>query len=399
MAGEATADEQPADAPPGLRRRIWRFLVRTGFTVSLGLIALAYGGALNLPRNLPGPAIIAVGFFLSILGWWLVVVVHEAGHAIAATIVGWRVTSFVALPIGIRPRPFGLAWMTRAKVHDAGGWVVAIPASSAVMARGRDAIIYAGGPLLSLSFGAVALWLGVRWSAQTPVEEIYRGVPTLGLIIGALGYQSLVIFLMTALPSTRATSRTDGDKIYAIWRRPARDPGLWAAALLNVFSKHEGRLRDTPRWLIDRARTMQPTVKGLDRWLDGLEISVALDQREVDPADARRRLDAYLTAYGDDEWRATCDAWLAVVYEDDPDRARAVAWTGPRSETGDQIALRLAVDAALAARAGDAAEVGTLIAAMRTERRRTRPLEQRYFRDAVFDDIATRIRALPASPA
>lgn len=397
MTGDG-ADNEAALTTDNAGRRVWRFVVMVVVTASFTLISLGYGTALNLPRSVPGMAVVVLGMWVAAVGWWIAVVVHEAGHAFAAWLVGWRTLTFVALPVGVRPRPFSLAWMSRAKVHDAGGWVVPIPKSRAAMTGWRYIVIHAGGPVASLLLAAVALGLGIAWSAQTPEQAMLQRMPTLGVILGALGYQSLIAALLTLLPSTRSGGKTDGDKVRTEWRE-ARDPGLLALGLVGAFSEHEGRLRDTPVWLIDLARTAQPPIEGLDRALDSLTIARALDQRDVDVVGTRAKLDAFLAAYGDSEWRATCDAWLAAVHENGPERARAVSWTGPQSEAGDVVALKLAVAAALAARAGDVAAADTLIAAMYADRRRTRPLERRYFRDVVFDDIAARIRALSASPA
>lgn len=398
MAGN-TAEDLPDEPSASLGRRVWRVAKRGVLGIMWFAIVMAYGGALNLPNRVPGFTMFWIGFLMAAVGWWLVVWVHEVGHALGARIAGWRVMSFVVLPIAIRPRPFGVAWMSKTRVHDAGGWVLSVPSSRDVMTRTRDAVSIAGGPAASLVLAAITLPIGIAWSAQMSMGSIVQGVPTWGLLLGALGYQSVLAALVTLLPSSSAQSTTDGDKLRALWRDPPLDPGLHALGLLMSMDRHEVRLRDHPQWLIDLARQTQPPIDELPKALDCIEISVALDAAAVDVARARRLLEAYRMTHGDSEWRATCDAWLAAAHEGDLKRAHAVTWTGPLNENDDQAGLKLAVAAAIAARSGKVADVEPLLHSMRRERARTRKINNRYFRDAVFDDLGARVRALAAPPA
>jgi hypothetical protein len=88
------------------------------------LFFMAAFGALGELR-LPGGSL-ATFLVISVLSF-VAVLVHEAGHALAAIHVGGRVVVLVALPCELRFRPMRLRLAPRRKHRDIGGYVHYVP--------------------------------------------------------------------------------------------------------------------------------------------------------------------------------------------------------------------------------------------------------------------------------
>jgi hypothetical protein len=96
-------------------------------------------------------------FVIFFLTYWAAVIIHEAGHLLAALALGLRVFSFHVGRAGIRRqgKGFQLQWIPRPPVPGA---VVAFPKEVRFW-RGREAIFITGGSLASL-IAAVLCFLG-----------------------------------------------------------------------------------------------------------------------------------------------------------------------------------------------------------------------------------------------
>ncbi|MEZ4327433.1 MAG: site-2 protease family protein [Polyangiales bacterium] len=95
-----------------------------------------------------------LAFPLLLLFWAPALVIHECGHALAAKLVGWRVTQMV---LGLGPELFRFrVGETRVVVRAllAEGYVVPTPRSGE-LARAKSAFVYAAGPLAELLVAAV----------------------------------------------------------------------------------------------------------------------------------------------------------------------------------------------------------------------------------------------------
>ena len=92
-----------------------------------------------------------------LLAAWLVILIHEIGHAMAALLSGWRVAVFAAGPLGIHLVNRGFAFIPRSKRTEMEGFVLPLPASAAVFTRVRNAVIDASGPAISLLVAVVGI--------------------------------------------------------------------------------------------------------------------------------------------------------------------------------------------------------------------------------------------------
>jgi len=175
---------------------------------------------------LPTTNVASVGFIIStVAAVYLAIVLHELGHAAAATCAGFRV---VACGIGFR-RPFfsfrcGGMVLYLARPFTV-GLTLFVPDHFAV-SRGRAIIAIAGGPAANCLTALVMFGL---W--QFGIQA--------GLVV-ALFYVSCLLFLVSVIPST-FTSRgltipNDGRQMMHHWRRtlaqleqPGQFLGMFAA--------------------------------------------------------------------------------------------------------------------------------------------------------------------------
>ena len=151
----------------------------------------------------------AMGFALSMVLYavvlFLVVLVHELGHAIAALSFGWRVTLFAVFPIAYRPktRKLGL-WVLPS--GDLGG-AVSVSTGDRGRTRSQSAQLAAAGPLANVVFASLMFFL------------IYLA-PAAQDILGFIAVSSLFVGLGNLLPwKTRNGIRSDGALIAAALRR------------------------------------------------------------------------------------------------------------------------------------------------------------------------------------
>jgi hypothetical protein len=357
----------------------------------------AYAAAFrDQPRPLFALICLAFGSLIS-------TTVHEAGHALTAVACGWRVLAFVVRPFGLQLPNRNLAIMSRALEPAAAGWVATVPRSIEAGTTANWRAILLSGPIISLILSAVAFLAAatvlvefdshstvmvgsgsLKWAIQT------QPVMTAPLAIG-LGIQSLHSAIFSFLPSARGEISTDGTQWRAAGRpddnREIDAPFIW----LQTLATYQVRLRDRPAWMVTAAEAVRhPTEEGtshITQYLAGARIGTVLDSVTVDVALARNLIDAYRATYGDGDWLAACDAWLAAIWEGDAERASAALARHRGKTTIPQMTL--AAEAAIAARSGDASTAKARLREMDKEIRQLSP-----FRDETFRDIRRQVEAL-----
>ncbi len=395
MAGDLADNVVPriGRSPGELAREIWAVVGTMLHVCAAMYAALIYVDACSYLLMARGPVLMLAALPALLIGGLVATLVHEAGHQFAGQSQGWRPIVFAARPFAFQFPASSFGWVGNGGKGDARGWVIMIPPTPDEATRRSEAILLAGGPVASLALAGIAsciVWT-VPWAS---LDDRSIGMV---LLIGALGWQGATDAAFTLLPAKGRDRSTDGEKLRALWlgrQATYRFPALGYVAALRLS---DVRLRETPRWMIDAARhddSLNPELEKaeLGQLLDGVEIGAALDTAMIDAPHARQLIDRYRATYGNGEWLASCDAFLAAVCEADPVRARAIAWSGEVSD--DQRPLVLAVEAAIAARNGDGELARRLLGEMDLARRgRTK------FRDVMFDDIRAKVeRLIPASP-
>lgn len=321
---------------------------------------------------------------LSPVGYWLLLAVHEMGHAVATWLVGWRVLAIGIGPLGYHFHNREFAFVPRSKRTEHAGFVLPVPTSAARCTVGRNIFVTAAGPAANLILAAglfAAWWLGPLPGADDTVDP---PLILLGIAVGslALGIQSL-------LPSFHEKFSNDGDNIRTnLGLKPIEWSNERAIAYLAAALRYQMRLRDLPSWMIDEAAESTAHTDGDHRrYLETVLIGIVLDSPPVDVAEARQMLDEFRDRYGSSEWLDSCDAYFTAVWEGDAARARASLWRGSYNE--EIKALMLAAEAAVLAREGRATEASQKLREMRSAIKK-----KAVFPDHTFRDIDRQIQAI-----
>ncbi len=318
------------------------------------------------------------------IGLWVVVLIHELGHAAAAWMAGWRVAAVAVGPVGFHWLNKEFAFVPRSKRTEFEGFVLPLPSRPEVWTLGREMLISAGGPAANLLFAAIlfSLW---RYAP----EPISQESVDLSLVAfsGALG--SLCIGVGALMPAPEGQSASDGDHLRGAgqtsvseWKRSR------AIAYLHALLHYQLRLRDLPLWIVDEASKVATEEGGeLRRLQDTIVIGMLLDSAPVDLVETRRLLDEYRQRHGASEWLDNCDAYFAAVWERDGATARSRLWRG--EGVAELKPLALAAEAAVLAREGEPNAARGLVGQMRAANR-----ERAIFPDHTFRDIGRQIEAL-----
>lgn len=186
-------------------------------TFLVGGTLIAIGGALSDAVTLTGLRPFAIVVLPLLYGAivWMMILVHELGHAVLARLVGFRIHLFVVWPFLLRPvlRQLTIARGQNLKVP---GLVLATPPGpdrERQWRRGRLPF-YLGGVLGNWIFG------GVLFGAAS--ANIFG--PYSGLLAAPIAVYSIVLGLANLVPSEhRKLVRSDGAKVWDILRG-IRDP-------------------------------------------------------------------------------------------------------------------------------------------------------------------------------
>lgn len=331
-----------------------------------------------------GPHLV-LAFASLLAGAFVSALIHESGHALAAWACGWRVIVFAVRPFGLQIPNRDLALIRRGYRDDAGGWVTAVPRAAEYDTARRWALIVAAGPLASLMLAVAAGGFG--WIEGAPLSRRTQiGLDYLGL---GLALQALHGFFFSLLP-VRSAGASDGEYLWAL--RSRDDDANRAIQWLETLLSSNVRLSRLPAWLVDEVRVLGAESESMASYHASLEIGRMLDSAPVDPLRARALIEAFRARFGATPWLAACDAYLAAVWEGEAGRAREALAAGPPSP--EPTPLSLAAEAAVAARAGEAALMRFRLDDMANAVKKISP-----FADPTFRDIRRQVEAVLAEAA
>ena len=372
MATAVSTDEQTAEASPA--RSAYRY---TRAAVWWLLILGALVGFFNAFDSELGPW---EGWAAWLLTYWLVVLLHELGHAVAALVCRWKIVVFAAGPIGFQFHNREFAFIPRSKRDELAGFVFAMPTNRQDWTRVRNMWIVAGGPIANLLLAAVAFAGGVVGETAEN-GRLNSALLAVGLMSSAMAFNSLT-------PSSRTGRSSDIQQL----RRLARmsDQAFLrqrAVGWLYGLAKHKVRLRELPLWMLDEAQEMAEHGDASARFaVEALHVGIVLDSPPVDLRGARNLLNQFRDEHGASAWLDCCDAYFTAVWEADPVAARAKLWHGEMDR--ELRPLALAAEASVLAREGDN------LAAMKSLKQMRESLERTPFTDRTFRDIGRQIEAL-----
>lgn len=325
-----------------------------------------------------------------ILGRFLSTLIHEIGHAIGALLVGWRIVVITVWPFAFHAPSFSIVASSRVNTHDGGGFVSAVPPSPASDTTHRYVVFVLLGPLASL---AATLWLAFTAFGPpqlthtlsdygTPLPIGFRSpelARTMFCFLIAMALLNLDVFLRTAIPVSASAQRANDARLILNALRTRRHARYGVAGWIGEMVRFKTRFRNIPDWMYAHARGAEP-IEGVDASMhDGIDVSRALDARNVDAVHARARIEHYRANHESNDWLITCDAWLAVIHEDNLPHAEAML--ASLKGQSNNTALLAATRAAVAARHGRTSEVEKELALMEAELKKQSPFPNPTFRD------------------
>lgn len=167
-------------------------------------------------------AVVAVPVGLYLV-WFFAIAFHEAGHAVGALLVGYRIQSIHIGPIVWRRTYLGFrAGPAGGLLVSSSGAITARPCGRRRHLRLRTAIFVAAGPLASLATSLACFGLSV---VATAGDEKWFAL--FGVVNVAAG-------LMAAIPSEKSAlgRPTDGAQLFSLFRRHSRVLLTWEIALM-----------------------------------------------------------------------------------------------------------------------------------------------------------------------
>jgi hypothetical protein len=221
-----------------------------------------------------------IGAALLLLAFWLQVLLHEAGHALAGLAGGLRPLAFGVGPI--RLERYGDGWCFRRGGGHSGisGFALLLPSPERPPSRGVQAAYLLGGVVANVLVALVALWV----LAASPPEAVR------GLLV-ALVVTGLLLGVLNLFPFRSQGWLSDGAGLWSLWRQPGLAFASIAMQQVIQASVDGLRPRDWPQALLppEDAPFGAYDEPGLDTAIASMRLSRALDAGRTEQAEAAAR--------------------------------------------------------------------------------------------------------------
>ncbi len=203
-----------------------------------GVIFLIAGGAAGYfgakvggmaASTIAAPVMITLAI-LFIPAFFLVIAIHEGGHAVAGVWMKFDFRMYVVGPFLWDKEPGGWKFKWNKNVNTSGGLVLCIPTGTHDIPK-RFSIYAAGGPIASLMLAVLAYCLYLICQQLSLKSAVGQIVTNLSLMIAFL---SSVIFLVTSIPLQAGGFSSDGARIIRFLR--GGDTARFEALLLKMVS-------------------------------------------------------------------------------------------------------------------------------------------------------------------
>lgn len=250
--------------------------------------AVGFFGAsvgMDAAKAMPKAQVITL-LVLIVPSYYLVVAFHEAGHALAGTLVKFDFRMYVVGPFMWDREESGWKFKWNKNLNLSGGLVICLPSSSDNMAK-RFSMYALGGPAASLVLAAIA------YTAKHLVSPSDQPIDALGWFFGMVSFLSLVIFVITIVPLHMGGFYTDGARALRFLR--GGETSRFEVLLMKQISESSAGVRPRHYNLTDLQEAVQlaeKTGSKMKMYLHYYLYQHAFDQGQHD--EAEKELQAYM---------------------------------------------------------------------------------------------------------
>jgi len=203
----------------------------TGFGYFIGKMGAS--ASVEIPRI---TVILIALLFIPI--FFIVIGIHEAGHALAGKWVNFDFRMYIVGPLMWNKEESGWQFQWNKNVNTAGGMVVCMPTDTDDLGR-RFSVYAAGGPVASFLLTIVAYGM---YRLIKPVDITgHVAMQTLAYLFLVMAFLSLVIFIVTAIPMHFGGFSSDGARVLRLLR--GGETGRFETLILKLIAGSTSGLR------------------------------------------------------------------------------------------------------------------------------------------------------------
>ncbi len=261
-------------------------LMATGAGVGFMAAKMGMASAKTVPLN---QVIAFVIFFVPM--FFVVIGIHEAGHAVAGLLVKFDFRMYVVGPFMWDKEEAGWKFKWNKNVNVSGGMVICLPTTTENLAK-RFSIYALGGPAASFLLAAISYGAQQLVSVVNPNDHLFLNV--IASLFGLISFLSVLIFIITLIPLHTGGFYTDGARALRFLR--GGDTARFEVLLMKIISSSSGGIR--PRLLnmeeIQEALILGQKLKApMKVYLFSYLYQFAFDEGNLE--EAEKNLKAYLT--------------------------------------------------------------------------------------------------------
>ncbi len=184
--------------------------------------------------------IVFIIFILPI--FFLVIGIHEAGHALAGSLVNFEFRMYMVGPFMWDKEERGWKFKWNKNLNVSGGMVICLPSTTENLPK-RYSIYALVGPAASLMFAAIAF--GAKMTIATINVHNSLWLDVIIMLFTLMSFLSLLIFILTIIPLHTGGFYTDGARAWHFLR--GGDTARFETLLMKTISSAAGGIR--PRLL------------------------------------------------------------------------------------------------------------------------------------------------------
>lgn len=242
---------------------------------------------------------VLVPIFIFVIGW------HEGGHALAGIKVGFDFKMYVVGPFMWEKENGNWVFKWNKDVNKAGGLVLCLPRDTIDLKK-KFSIYAAAGPLSSL-FLSILLF-GIYGLGLIPSEQ-----ETMKFIFMFTAFLSLLIFIVTAIPSKMGGFYSDGARVLRILR--GGDTAKFEILMMSIIASTSSGVR--PKLLnMSQLEEMEEIAVRLNEpfrvYIHSFFYQVALDN--ADYVKAERHLSDYINQADEIPEGIRNSVWLDAAF-------------------------------------------------------------------------------------